>query len=123
MEKTKTGPIELDDLDSIVEQHLRMVGVSMVRGNREMAHAAVDRAFATMEESQAVPRWQVIESILNLRIAGILRAGGIDTIGDLCEHTRDTLAEIHQIRYRSISIIERQLARHGHRLKRSSGAD
>ena len=117
--------IDLDDmhLDEIVEQHVRMVCISIHKKNKAMAHAAVDRAFFAMEESMAVPRWQVIESILNLRMATILRAGGIETIGDLCEHTRDTLAEIHGIRYRSVSIIEAQLAKHGHRLKRTCGSD
>ena len=110
-------------LAETVEQHVRMVCISIHRKNKAMAHAAVDRAFLALEESMAVPRWQVIESILNLRMATILRAGGIDTIDDLCGHTRDTLAQIHGIRYRSISIIETQLARHGHRLKRICGSD
>lgn len=106
-------------LQSIAERHGRMVEVCIITGDREKALAAVHSAFEARGVSEAITAKTTTAAILTPRIASILESGGIRTIGDVCAHTRESLAAIHQIRYRSVDLIEQALDRHGFRLRRN----
>jgi DNA-directed RNA polymerase alpha subunit len=106
------------DLQDIAEQHGRMVELAILVGDRARALSLVERAFESLARPHSLDPSTPVAAVLNQRIATILMAGGVRTVADLVSHTRHTLAEIHQIRYRSIDIIEEQLAKHGHMLRR-----
>lgn len=111
----------LSDRRQIAQQHGRMVEVSILAGERSKAYAAVDRAFDMIEES-SVDRLRDSDDVRRIaseRIAAILNAGGIYTIGDLRKHSRESLVQVHQIRYRSADILGYELARYGLSLKKS----
>jgi DNA-directed RNA polymerase alpha subunit len=114
-----TAPIN-EAVTAIAEQHGRMVECAVISGEPAKAHAAVDRAFQMRTEAIG-GRLEMVDDIREVaseRIATILRAGGVHTIGDLCSHTRSTLVQIHQIRYRSADILDRELSKHGLGLRR-----
>lgn len=104
----------------LARQHGRMLEVAVLKREHARAMAVVDRAFAELAElDKPVRRDDPLTVILSIRIANILAGNGIQTIGQLCEYTRDSLASVNQIRYRSIDVIERSLRQHGFRLKRN----
>jgi hypothetical protein len=104
----------------IAQQHSRMVECAIVSGEPAKAHAAVDAAFVAVRAVNAISLDSPLESILIGRISTILRGGGIHTVKDLLHHTRDSLKQIQQIRYKSIDLIEEKLANHGLSLRRTS---
>lgn len=106
----------------IAEQHAVMVSMALVDGARDRAHEAVDRAFSlakTDMEATGVTWTTNVDEILNAKVAHHLQCGGIETVGQLVHYTRDELAAVHQIRYKSVDLIERALARHGFSLRRN----
>lgn len=114
-----------NDPPAIAAQHAAMVECAILSNEIDKAHAAVDRAFAMMA-AHATDRlsWDDdLSLILGNRIVTILNGDGIKTIGDLCVHSRNSLAQIHQIRFRSIDLIERALQRHGFALQKSTKAE
>lgn len=112
------NPAEVERIREVAGQHLRMVECAIISDEPAKAHAAVDRAFSACKRTDQVDECTRLEVILSARIASILLAGGIGTVGDVCQHTRDTLVAVHQIRYRSIDLIEQALWRYGYRLRR-----
>lgn len=102
----------------IAIHHARMVMEAMIRGEPTKAHAAVDRAFeVAKQELEKVTSKTHVAEILSVRVANSLEAAGIFTVGDLSRQTREQLAHIYQLKWKSIDVIERQLGRHGFRLK------
>lgn len=100
-------------LIDLAERHSRMVEVAIVRGNQDMAHAAVARAFAEVLALQPVTAQTMIADLLNPRIATTLEAYRVVTVGDLCGLSRAKLARYAGLRYRSIDLIEQALDHHG----------
>ena len=106
------------NLDEIASTHGRMVELAIRSGEKSKAHAAVERAFGARASLDF--RLHIndpITLIIRPRIATILEGSGIKTIGDLCSHSRTSLAEIHQIRYRSVDLIELALRDNGYSLR------
>lgn len=97
-----------------------MVEMCLRSRERDKALAAVHKAFDDLEmlDSKLSPK-DPLSLILRPRIVTILAGNGITTVGELCQHSRDTLATIHQIRYLSIDLIEGSLEEHGFKLRRS----
>ena len=110
----------INDPPSIAERHGRMVECAILSDEPAKAHAAVDRAFEMLAELRRdrLTYDDDLELVLSPRMAAILQGGGVYTIGDLCSHSRDSLVQIHQIRYRSVDIIEQSLAKKGLALSR-----
>ena len=104
-------------LDELAEQHGRMVECAIKSGEEAKAHAAVARAFALLRQKNQVMTSDPLVRILPSRISSILGANGIETIGDLIQHSRESLAAFNQIRYRSVDLIEQELQKHGLRLR------
>lgn len=103
----------------VAEQHSRMVYINIENRKYDRAIAAVDRAFSELARmSDPLRSSDPLSMILSIRIATILEGSGINTVGDLCGYSRDSLAKIHQIRYKSVDLIERALQKHGFRLRR-----
>ena len=114
-------PSAINDPPEIAARHGRMVECAILSGEKDKAIAAVERAFAMLAElaDDRVTYDDCIDLIVAPRMVELLHAGGIETVGDLCEHSRDSLVMIHQIRYRSVDLIERSLAKHGLALSRA----
>jgi DNA-directed RNA polymerase alpha subunit len=115
--ETRQGNFELAEIAS---QHGRMVEIAILRGNRDMAIDIVKEAFRKLDEVDKVTEDTATVVILGNRIATILAGGGVNTVGDLVSHTRDTLVQIHGLRYRSVDLISEALAKHGLKLRRTS---
>lgn len=112
--------ISKDALYEVAFQHSRMVECAIRTQEKAKAHAAVDRAFASLSErSRSLGADDLLTHILTPRMVTILAGAGILTVGNLCEHSRDSLAQVHQIRYRSVSLIEDALAKHGFSLRKN----
>ena len=111
----------INDAPHIAERHGRMVACAMLSGEKAKAIAAVERGFQMLAElkTDRLTYDDDICLVVRDRMATILNGGGIFTIGDLCSHSRDSLVQIHQIRYRSVDIIERELQRRGLSLARA----
>lgn len=99
-----------------------MVEVALRSGERSKAHAAVDRAFdvAYQMDADRVTEHTHIDSLLGSRITTILNGAGIRQVGDLLGHTPQSLQMLAQIRWRSVSIIEGVLEKHGFSLSQNS---
>jgi DNA-directed RNA polymerase alpha subunit len=103
----------------IAMQHSRMVEVAICSGEAAKAHAAIDSAFVAIKSLNQLSLDSPLEVLLPGRIATILRGGGIANVADLLHHTRDSIKVIHQIRYKSIDLIEQKLAMHGLGLRKT----
>ena len=110
--------VDLSHPDAIAEYHARAVECAIKTSEPAKAHGAVDRAFALLQEvaKTKLTYDDSIEVILSPRIASILLATGIETIGDLCTYSREALSRISQIRFKSIDVIEESLRKHGFEL-------
>lgn len=103
-----------------VAAEFRELVIDLLRdGDREGAHDAVDWAF----EETAPYRPQVttndsVAKVTSPEIVRILIAGGVHTIGDLCEFTFDGLVEAFQFRRKTVSLIAAALDLLGFGFKR-----
>lgn len=113
----------MQSVPDIAAQHARMVECAIVSGEPAKAHAAIDRAFSVIGEIDQLTLDSRLDTVISLRIASILEAAGVETIGQLISHSRDELAKINQIRYRSVDLVEIAIARHGFRLRRDHAGE
>ena len=100
----------------IAVQHCRMALLSLMRGEREKAHQAIDRAFDTADErSEITITWQShINEILAERAACILYDQcGIETVGELVKYTPQQLAAVPNLDWKTVGMIQDSLREHG----------
>ena len=100
-------------LMGLAVQHSRMLEVAIIRGNREMAHAIVDRAFEERKFTRLVSEQSSVREVTSHRVACVLESNHFELVGDLIQVSRTTLAEITGLRYRTIDLIESRLEKNG----------
>ena len=103
----------------IAEIHGRIVTVALsCWGNREMAKRAVDRAFEVWAEVlDPITNDSPVTMILSVRVANSLIRYGVRTVGDVCLFSRTSLASIGGIEQNTALSIERELEKHGFKLR------
>lgn len=96
----------------IAELHGRMVSIALSKGNRDMAHQIIDRAFRVWEaESNMVSSRSTVESVFSTRQANRLLEHNLRTIDDVICHTLGELAKL--ISYQTALAVEKTLNKHG----------
>jgi DNA-directed RNA polymerase alpha subunit len=101
-------------IQQVAQQHARMVETCIVRGHRAKAIAAVHRAFDVIEEiNQGLSPDDPVSMLLGPRITSVLESNDVTTIGELCEHDRESLLALPQVQSITVDKIEKALADHG----------
>jgi hypothetical protein len=105
----------------IAEIHGRIVTIALACwGNQEMAKRAIDRAFEIWaEESEPVSLSSAVTQILSPKVSNALIRYGIRTVGEICLFSRNSLATIGGIEQNTALNIERELEKHGFKLRDS----
>ena len=125
--RTTHGHAQLSDVIAdhphiryIAQQHGRMLEVAIYRGNKTRALAVVEEAFRLLGDSVRYDPATRLDAVLSARLAGLLEASQITTIGQLCGLTRREISRFPQIRFTTCEKIEAELAEMGLSLKSSS---
>lgn len=102
----------------IATDYARMAQVAMaLRGNREMAIAAVERAFVVAAGANGrINQDSHVAEILHVRTVNSLEKAGVQTIGELCGWTPQELAELPNVSFTTIEKIKKALQKNGFRL-------
>lgn len=109
----------MTDTDSILEQHARMSECAIISGEPAKAHAAIERAFATLDEvaNDRLSDSDEIRVITSQRVTTVLANAGIETIGDLRSLSFDELAGIQHSGPGTAKQLQNTLASHGMHLR------
>ncbi|WDQ16388.1 hypothetical protein [Rhodopirellula sp. P2] len=103
-----------------VAAEFRELVVDLLRdGDRDGAHDAIKWAFdETAAFRPRITEDDPVSKVTSPVIARIFGAGGVHTIGDLCEHSIDELTARFQVRRKTVSLIELNLDLIGFALSR-----
>lgn len=113
-----------EQLDEIADQHACMVATAIRTGEPAKAHAAVDRAFEAIAEGQRdrVTLDCHISRIAGVRMTTVLTSANYHTVGDLVTSTPQQLNRAAGIRWKSVDILQRSLARHGFKMSQQQAS-
>ena len=101
-----------------ISRCLRTVELALGRSNLEEAMAAVERAFAPLEDERDVTAETPLADLgINVRTVNGLEEAGLLTVGDLVKCTREDLQSLPNFGLRTVTVIESVLQRHGFGIK------